>query len=440
MDDKNKYNNALEKLQEALSPKDGREISGLTRGCIESIFPELKESEDERIRKEIIEYIKTGTYHKDWIAWLEKQSKKSVNIDIESMVSSYKQRLESQGNGSMKNNPLVNMCLTAFKHGVEEVLQELNLKEFEKPQGESESERIRKAVKAIKEEKIDNANKYISDFKASDYYVSKVDGKIHSIHNFNEQKFKVGEWIVWQNKYCKVNYNGCGYELVDQNGLSTSLEYGTVDENAHIWDITKDAEDGDVLVSDNIIFIFNKIHDVWINCHCSTHKDGSFMEEDYDLMTIKYSKEVYPATKEQRDKLLNAMADAGWTFDFEKKELKKLKKVEQNPAWSEEDERLCLCLIEEQKEALNNVKNDKYGHSEIISDLKESCRERINWLKSLKDRVQPQLTWKPTGEQIGALRYFITSYLPRYNASTSGWIEFENLQSLYNDLKKIKEE
>ena len=73
MDDKKKYNNALEKLQEALAPKDGREISGLTRGCIEEIFPELKESEDERIRKEIIEYIKTGTYHKDWIAWLEKQ-------------------------------------------------------------------------------------------------------------------------------------------------------------------------------------------------------------------------------------------------------------------------------------------------------------------------------------------------------------------------------
>ena len=83
MNDKNKYNNALEKLQEALAPKDGREISGLTRGCIEEIFPELKESEDERIRKELIEHIKANQWADyvlfqkfspdDVIAWLEKQ-------------------------------------------------------------------------------------------------------------------------------------------------------------------------------------------------------------------------------------------------------------------------------------------------------------------------------------------------------------------------------
>ena len=172
-------------------------------------------------------------------------------------------------------------------------------KQGEKAQGKT-------ALEAIQEEKIDNANKV-------------------------EPKFKVGDWIVWQDKCCKVNYNGCGYELVDQNGLSTSLEYGTVDENAHIWDITKDAEDGDILISDNIIFIFNRIHDIWIKCHCSLYEDNSFYGGDFDLMHVHYGKEVFPATKKQRDKLLKAMADAGWTFDFEKNELKK---VEQNPAWS----------------------------------------------------------------------------------------------------------
>lgn len=109
--------------------------------------------------------------------------------------------------------------------------------------------------------------------------------------------------------------------MVDQNGLSTSLEYGTVDENARLWDITKDAKNGDVLVSDNIVFIFNKIHDVWINCHCSLYEDDSFYGGDFDLMHIRYGKEVYPATKEQRDVLMKAMADSGWQFDFEKKVL-----------------------------------------------------------------------------------------------------------------------
>ncbi len=64
-----------------------------------------------------------------------------------------------------------------------------------------------------------------------------------------------------------------------------------------------------------------------------------------------------------------------------------MKREEQKPVWSEEDERLCLCLIKDQKEALDEVRNDKYGHSEIISDMKEMYRERIDWLKSLKDRA-----------------------------------------------------
>ena len=49
------------------------------KNTLESIFPELK-SEDEMIKKEIIEYIKTGTYHKKWIAWLEKLGEKDKLI------------------------------------------------------------------------------------------------------------------------------------------------------------------------------------------------------------------------------------------------------------------------------------------------------------------------------------------------------------------------
>ena len=56
--------------------------------------------------------------------------------------------------------------------------------------------------------------------------------------------------------------------------------------------------------------------------------------------------------------------------------------------WSEGDEMLCQCLIEDQKEALDDVCNDKCGHSEIISDLKEMYRERIDWLESLKQRFE----------------------------------------------------
>ena len=163
MDYEQKYKAALGWMQGLYNGLHGKTKEEAVR-----FFPELKESEGEKIKELLKHYLEVRRCQtKDneeyincnhFLAWLEKQSKKSVSIDIESMVNSYKQRLESQGNGSMKNNPLVNMCLTAFKHGVEEVLQELNLKEFEKPQGKS-------ALEAANEEKVDNANKVEPKFK-----------------------------------------------------------------------------------------------------------------------------------------------------------------------------------------------------------------------------------------------------------------------------------
>ena len=128
-----RYDEAIERAKELLEIglKDTRD-----KRVVLSFFPELKESSDEEIRKAIHiyldwlddkkDYAPKGKYTiKDMIAWLEKQGDKSVNIDIEYMVSSYKQRLKIQG--GIENSPLVNMCLSAFRHGVENTLEELNL-------------------------------------------------------------------------------------------------------------------------------------------------------------------------------------------------------------------------------------------------------------------------------------------------------------------------
>lgn len=63
------------------------------------------------------------------------------------------------------------------------------------------------------------------------------------------------------------------------------------------------------------------------------------------------------------------------------------KQGEQKPTWSEEDERLRYSCIKHIEEELQEISKDRFGHSEIISDLKEECRERINWLKSLKEKL-----------------------------------------------------
>lgn len=51
----------------------------------EKYFPELKESEGEEIRKEIVKFIvttpKERNNHKKWLAWLEKQSEQGNNED-----------------------------------------------------------------------------------------------------------------------------------------------------------------------------------------------------------------------------------------------------------------------------------------------------------------------------------------------------------------------
>lgn len=95
-----RYKNALEKIREGLQPlPDGAKISGVTRAFLEEVFPELKETEDEKISKELIDAI-NGLWVNDalplplsvgrkdkWIAWLEKQ--KSVGEIVERCKNSW---------------------------------------------------------------------------------------------------------------------------------------------------------------------------------------------------------------------------------------------------------------------------------------------------------------------------------------------------------------
>lgn len=85
MDYEKEYKEALERARDVYTYYcDDRE----QLRKIESIFPVLKESEDERIKREIIEYVKTGTYRNDWLAWLEKQGqvKDSANSQHENKM------------------------------------------------------------------------------------------------------------------------------------------------------------------------------------------------------------------------------------------------------------------------------------------------------------------------------------------------------------------
>jgi len=314
-----------EKLEEA--EKLYKSANGDQKRVLESLFPELRESEGERIRKRLL-YIanvwKEGGYAcgnsdeiDDIIAWLEKQGHTDCIIE---RAKNEKQRViitETDGNANIDWDA---RSLKDARKLLERGLQYINT-ELEK-QGNDKPIKVMKSP----EESLGISSKEYNDIVNECLYGEKKPA------DRVEPKFQNGQWIVWQDKCYKVNYNGCGYELTDRNGFSTSLEYGTIDENAHLWDITKDAKDGDALVNDEgKPFIFKGLLDaehpncpvayggVCINCY---DVEEFCISERYrwwcDLIGVK------PATKEQRDALIKAMADAGYEWDAERKELKKV--------------------------------------------------------------------------------------------------------------------
>ena len=254
---------------------------------------------------------------------------------------------------------------------------------------ESEDERIRKAIH-IYLDWLDGRNK---DYQPKGDY--SIKDMIAWLEKQGEQKptdkvepkFKNGQWIVWQNKYYKVNYNGCGYELIGQNGLSTSLEYVTVDENAHLWTI-QDAKDGDVLYSEclRIFWIFKGRSTVYCGCNLN-YNDGAFCGEGY----IETPTDVIPATKEQRDFLFEKMKESGYEWDAENKELKKIEQKSQRmisaeakeamydkPAWSEKDEQHIDSLLKR----LDGLCRNEFERTRF------AISEDRDWLTSLKERIE----------------------------------------------------
>lgn len=76
--------------------------------------------------------------------------------------------------------------------------------------------------------------------------------------------------------------------------------------------------------------------------------------------------------------------------------------------------------------------NDKYGHQDIVSDLKRDCRKKWNWLESLKEKVAPQKQWKPSDEQMLAINTAI-------NTLGKGTLNGKQLIELREELQKLRE-
>ena len=161
MDYKEKYEQALERAKAY--------HNDYTKDIVEEIFPELKESEDERIRKAIIEFFElqdeNTTYsfvkRNEILAWLEKQ----CNVDSQVILTTF----------TFDDILALQCCMETIKKVQEdkdlyEKLNDLHSRVYDayhfekqgnKPQG-------KEALETIKEEKVDNANKIEPKFNEGD--------------------------------------------------------------------------------------------------------------------------------------------------------------------------------------------------------------------------------------------------------------------------------
>ena len=237
-------------------------------------------------------------------------------------------------------------------------------------------------------------------------------------------KFKIDDWIVYQNTVWKIgnialkNY----YEMLSVNNNVTTRMIEDVDSIAHLWTI-EDAKDGDVLANhialNSKYFLFQKLNSKnSFIAHCKYHFIG------YDCLCVynnlSYSiEDVVPATKSQREMLFKKISDKGYLWDVKNKQLKKKEDIIK---WSEEDDRILYNVIAYIGYAA--------GQTGVKDDL---FKEANDWIKNIKDRfcliVNNQ--WKPSSEQLDALKEIVEKPY-----KTHGYVD-TRLESLYDDLKKL---
>ena len=410
MDYEKKYKEALERAKSFELPE--------YKNIMASVFPELQESDDERIRKAIIKCLKWLRDEARWadiygisfdsiFAWLEKQE--GCEYIKKDWLEHIKQSWYKEGfingkySGRTSKEWTINDAATLkelidfLENGTAKLQHDLTryanwLKIQFTPIEKQGEQKEATCVSEI----IDRLTPKEQEILFKELEMQKPTDKV-------EPKFHEGQWITNGDYTWKiVEVKPLDYILQSQDGHIVDDTISHVDAQFHSFTI-QDAKDGDVLARNNDILSicifshFDGINNKFSSflCHCGLEDEGLGQK----LSINGYhddSKNYVPATKEQRDLLFQKMKEAGYEWDVEKKELKKIGQnsiepddlieesyqqqaddlidmVTEKPAWSEEDEKI-----------IKRIDSLLYSKCKIH----ESEYEEIhNWLKSLKDRV-----------------------------------------------------
>lgn len=271
--------------------------------ALETLLPEVFETEDEEIKKEITRYFEVQSkevpfrkeIHDKWISWIQKQGEQKHKFNIGNIISN--------GQVVYRVDNIVKNCIGQDCYFLVNVEAEKN-----------------------------GAQDLMVDFKGEPFRYGEITWLCEQVDKSFEKKelkaeplFNVDDWVVDNDcgkvkQVSRIEKNGYGFK----NGDYSSFESAA--KSYHTWTI-QEAKDGDVLVTKNCnIFIFKSIkgHTVYDYCGLYFGRFESEKGTPNGTGATELPDDYKPATKEQRDLLFAKMKEAGYEWDAEKKELKKI--------------------------------------------------------------------------------------------------------------------
>ena len=411
-----RYDEAMEKAKNTIEVNQA--IPDIVE-CVESLFPELTESGEEEIRKEITEFFKNynekGTWKaipdvKKWIDWLEKHAEQKLakqphSYELEEEIEEW---LGCEAFPEGTN-------ITPLPKAMEIVRETANhFYDFGRKQQAIRNIQCTNSQVITPESYINEGQKKGIQMvlnNPKEYGLQKPADKV-------EPKFHEGDWVVSPNgvywhidSFDSKNYqvsNGdkyCYFPIEKQNEM-------------HLWTI-QDAKDGDVLVDEGSnIGIYKEIEGLcW---HSYIYLGNNNRLYGFSIGGSHMQNNTKPATKEQCDLLSQKMKESGYEWNVEKKELKK---------------------IEQKQERVDEDKKNYQMIQKIIcdSDITAKMANKLSdWLKDLKEKMQPQSKeeWSVDDED---MHYKAIAVINRLCAEGKDYVwSIKTLKKLFYWLKSLK--
>jgi len=164
-----KYKGLVQKLKNAKEIKGGYTF----KSVLDEVAPELQESNNENVRKEIINYLEINSnqmtpkqfsdFRERWLPWLEKQGEQKADDDvIEEMVSKYR-------NNPIKDNESfgkpVNCMVDAYRQGLTDAISTFKLENKPSDWSEDDEKRISSILWSVEycKEQYPNLREYQCD-------------------------------------------------------------------------------------------------------------------------------------------------------------------------------------------------------------------------------------------------------------------------------------